>query len=99
MQSTGPAGWRTEWDAEIINDIDKARPEVVIEVAVLQVRRDKRDRLLAEGKQPFPVTVPRTHTLGQVREQWGHLETGEETQDVVGVAGRKADQRGVDQNR
>ena len=23
-----------------------------------------------------------------MREQWGHLEQGEETQDVVGVAGR-----------
>ena len=54
----------------------------------MQVRRDKRDRLLAEGKQAFPVSVPRTHTLAEVREQWGHLETGEETQDVVGVAGR-----------
>ena len=54
----------------------------------MQVRRDKRDRLLAEGKQAFPVSVPRTHTLADVREQWGHLETGEETQDVVGVAGR-----------
>jgi lysyl-tRNA synthetase class 2 len=54
----------------------------------MQVRRDKRDRLLAQGKQAFPVGVARTHTLGEVREQWGHLETGEETQDVVGVAGR-----------
>ena len=32
--------------------------------------------------------MARTHTLAEVREQWGHLETGEETQDVVGVAGR-----------
>ncbi len=54
----------------------------------MRVRRDKRDRLLAEGKQAFPVTVARTHSLGEVRAQWGHLETGEETQDVVGVAGR-----------
>ncbi len=54
----------------------------------MKVRREKRDRLLAEGKQAFPVTVPRTHTLAEVREQWGHLESGEETQDVVGVAGR-----------
>ena len=54
----------------------------------LKVRRDKRDRLLAEGRDPYPVSVPRTHTLAEVREQWGHLETGEETQDVVGVAGR-----------
>jgi lysyl-tRNA synthetase class 2 len=32
--------------------------------------------------------VPRTHSLAEVREQWGHLEQGEETQDVVGIAGR-----------
>jgi len=52
------------------------------------VRREKRARLLDQGRPPYPVTVPRTHTLAEVREQWGHLETGEETQDVVGVAGR-----------
>jgi lysyl-tRNA synthetase class 2 len=54
----------------------------------MKVRREKRERLLAQGKQPYPVTVPRTHTLAEVRERWGDLETGEETQDVVGVAGR-----------
>ena len=54
----------------------------------MRVRRDKRDRLLAAGRHPHPVAVPRTHSLAEVREQWGHLEQGEETQDVVGVAGR-----------
>ncbi|MCW2813120.1 MAG: lysyl-tRNA synthetase [Nocardioides sp.] len=52
------------------------------------VRREKRERLLAEGHEAYPVAVARTHTLAQVREQWGRLETGEETQDVVGIAGR-----------
>ena len=52
------------------------------------VRREKRERLLADGHPPYPVTVPRTHTLAEVREKWGHLDTGEETQDVVGVTGR-----------
>ncbi len=52
------------------------------------VRREKRARLLDQGRAPYPVEVPRTHSLAEVREQWGHLETGEETQDVVGVAGR-----------
>ena len=52
------------------------------------VRREKRERLLADGHPPYPVTLPRTHTLAEVREKWGHLETGEETQDVVGVTGR-----------
>ncbi|GAB3916874.1 lysine--tRNA ligase [Microlunatus endophyticus] len=53
-----------------------------------RVRREKRDRLLAEGRQSYPVSVPRTHTLRQVRASWGHLEAGEETDEVVGVTGR-----------
>ncbi len=54
----------------------------------MKVRREKRDRLLASGAAPYPVTTGRTHTLASVREEWGHLETGEETDDVVTVAGR-----------
>jgi lysyl-tRNA synthetase class 2 len=54
----------------------------------LRVRQEKRARLLAEGREAYPVSVPRTHSLHQVRERWGHLDTGEETQDVVGVTGR-----------
>ncbi|GAA1429199.1 lysine--tRNA ligase [Microlunatus lacustris] len=54
----------------------------------IRVRKDKRERLLAEGREPYPVTVPRTHALREVRAQWGHLETGQETDDVVAVTGR-----------
>ena len=54
----------------------------------LRIRRDKRAKLIAEGGEAYPVEVPRTHTLAQVREQWGNLEAGEETQDVVTVVGR-----------
>ncbi|SDS79049.1 lysine--tRNA ligase [Microlunatus soli] len=53
-----------------------------------RIRQEKRARLLASGTQPYPVSVPRTHSLQQVRQQWGHLTTGEETQDRVGVTGR-----------
>jgi lysyl-tRNA synthetase class 2 len=52
------------------------------------VRREKRERLLADGLEAYPVAVPRTHTLSQVRGTWAGLQTGEETDDVVGVAGR-----------
>ncbi len=52
------------------------------------MRRDKRQRLLDAGRQAYPVQVGRTHTLRDVREGWMHLETGEETDDVVRVAGR-----------
>ena len=53
------------------------------------VRREKRERLLAEGKKAYAIGVGRTHTLAEVREAYeDKLEAGEETQDVVTVAGR-----------
>ncbi len=54
----------------------------------IRVRHEKRDRLIAEGRQPFPVSVPRTHSLSAVRERWRHLATGQETDDVVSITGR-----------
>jgi lysyl-tRNA synthetase class 2 len=54
----------------------------------MRVRREKRARMLAEGKQPYAVGVPRTHTLADVRAGYRHLEAGEETDNLVGVAGR-----------
>ncbi len=53
-----------------------------------RVRLAKRDRMLAEGREPYPVAVPITHTIGQVRAAHPDLEPGAETDDVVGVAGR-----------
>jgi lysyl-tRNA synthetase class 2 len=56
----------------------------------MRVRREKRERLLAQGPEhdPYPVAVPRTHSLAEVRQAYGHLSAGEETDDEVGVAGR-----------
>ncbi len=54
----------------------------------MKVRLDKRARLLNEGTLPYPVNVPRTLALSEVRTRWGHLAAGEETQDTVGVSGR-----------
>ncbi len=59
----------------------------------MQVRLDKRARLLGEGRDPYPVTVPRTHSLAEVRAQWGHLTAGEETDEIVSVAARIVFQR------
>ncbi|MDN5813527.1 MAG: lysine--tRNA ligase [Micrococcaceae bacterium] len=53
-----------------------------------QVRLAKRAELLEAGREAYPVGVERSHTLLQIREKYGHLEAGEETQDIVGVAGR-----------
>ncbi len=54
----------------------------------MRVRREKRARLLAEGAHPYPVGVARTHTIAEVRAAYAHLAAGEETDVVVGVAGR-----------
>lgn len=53
-----------------------------------RIRSDKRERLREEGWEPYPVSVPLTTTIAAVREGYGHLQAGEETGDVVGVAGR-----------
>ncbi|KQO63770.1 lysine--tRNA ligase [Curtobacterium sp. Leaf261] len=52
------------------------------------VRLDKRAKLLAHGIQAYPVGVGITTTIPAVRAEYERLETGEETQDVVGIAGR-----------
>ena len=54
----------------------------------LRIRREKRDRLLDAGVEAYPVEVPRTHSLKDVREEWGHLSAGDETDSVVTVIGR-----------
>ncbi|CAM3364326.1 lysine--tRNA ligase [Mycobacterium colombiense] len=53
-----------------------------------RIRRDKRARLLAEGHDPYPVAVERTHTLAQVRAAHPDLPVDTATDDLVGVAGR-----------
>lgn len=53
-----------------------------------RIRRDKRARLLAEGHDPYPVAVERTHTLAQVRASHPDLPVDTATDDLVGVAGR-----------
>ncbi len=54
----------------------------------MRVRRDKRDRLLAGGVDAYPVTVPRTHALAQLRETYGDLATDTATGDRVAIVGR-----------
>ena len=55
----------------------------------VRIRRAKYDRLMADpDRAPFPVTVPRTHTLAQVRQAFPDLAAGAETGQQVGVTGR-----------
>ncbi|MEW2443484.1 lysine--tRNA ligase [Micromonospora marina] len=54
----------------------------------MKVRREKRDRMLAEGVEPYPVGFPRTTTLARLRERYGDLPTDTATGDRVSVTGR-----------
>ncbi|SBT48880.1 lysine--tRNA ligase [Micromonospora auratinigra] len=54
----------------------------------MKVRREKRDRMLADGVQPYPVGYPRTSTLATIRQQYADLATDTATGDRVSVTGR-----------
>ncbi|PRY43208.1 lysyl-tRNA synthetase class II [Geodermatophilus tzadiensis] len=54
----------------------------------LRVRRGKLDRLREAGVDPYPVTVPRTTSLADVRERFPDLEPDTLTGERVGVTGR-----------
>ena len=54
----------------------------------MQVRRAKRDRLLAAGQDPYPPGFPRTTTIAGLRERYADLGPGEATGDEAGVTGR-----------
>ncbi|MFA5710660.1 lysine--tRNA ligase [Mycolicibacterium sp.] len=53
-----------------------------------RIRQAKRERLLSEGHDPYPVVVPRTHSLAEIRAAYPDLEPDAQTGDVVGVSGR-----------
>ncbi|BBY64486.1 lysine--tRNA ligase [Mycolicibacterium helvum] len=53
-----------------------------------RIRQGKREALLAAGKDPYPVSVPRTHSLAQIRAAYPDLAADTATGDFVGVTGR-----------
>ncbi|SDS65041.1 lysyl-tRNA synthetase, class II [Nocardioides scoriae] len=65
----------------------------------MQVRREKRQRVLDSGREAYPVTVQRTHTVRQLRDTYdGPLEAGElapdtRTGEQVAITGRVIFQR------
>ncbi|MEU5906329.1 lysine--tRNA ligase [Micromonospora sp. NPDC047527] len=54
----------------------------------MKVRREKRDRMLAEGIEPYPVGFSRTTTLAEIRAKYADLATDTATGDQVSVTGR-----------
>jgi len=53
-----------------------------------RIRQGKRQRLLDEGREAYPVAVPRTHSLAQIRAAHCDLVADSSTGEHVGVAGR-----------
>jgi len=64
---------------------DTPRQEISEQV---RIRQDKRARMLADGLEPYPVSVPRTHTLAQIRAAYGELVPDVATGEQVGITGR-----------
>jgi lysyl-tRNA synthetase class 2 len=65
-----------------------ALPEPEDRSAVEQVRRDKLAALRSAGIDAYPVGFRRSHTLTEIRQGWDGLDAGEDSGDVVRVAGR-----------
>ncbi len=64
-------------------------PETLNVSEQMQIRLDKRAKLLESGREAYPVGVPVTHTITEIREKYdGTLEADQTTGDIVGVAGR-----------
>jgi lysyl-tRNA synthetase class 2 len=54
----------------------------------LRIRREKRASLLEGGTEPYPVSVPRTQSLKQIREKYSALEIDIATGDIESLTGR-----------
>ena len=83
--------WHVVTSADPPDRHGAARPATSEEADIpeqFRIRQAKRERLLAEGRDPYPVEVPRTHTLAEIRAAYPDLPVDTETGDVVGVAGR-----------
>ena len=60
----------------------------IIEDDPIEVRRAKREALIAAGVDPYGHSVKRSHSVGELNEKYAHLEDGESTEDAVLIAGR-----------
>src|SRR6188472_3040834 len=61
---------------------------------LLAVRREKLERLRADGIEPFPHAYPGVEPIAAVRAEHAALEAGQETEARHRVAGRLAARRG-----
>jgi len=53
-----------------------------------KIRKAKRDRIIENGGDPYPVHLPITSDIATIRAEYGGLAAGEHTDKEVGLAGR-----------
>ena len=76
-------------DADAQDDAGQPEHQVIDDVPEqFRIRQDKRQHLLDAGREPYPVAVPRTHSLAEVRAGYPDLPADATTGDHVGVTGR-----------
>lgn len=73
-----------------MSDAPEIQPELTADEVIEQkaVRLAKRERLNELGLEAYPVAVPVTTTIVEVRERFGGLEADATTGVEVGIAGR-----------
>lgn len=70
-------------------DAGQVEPQVTEDVPEqFRIRQDKRQHLLDQGREPYPVAVPRTHSLAEIRWTYPDLPADAATGVSVGVTGR-----------
>jgi lysyl-tRNA synthetase class 2 len=67
---------------------DTPKPEVDDLPEQMQVRHSKRERLIEQGVEPYPVNFDRTSTIGKVREQFPNLNAEDTTGVIHSISGR-----------
>jgi len=61
---------------------------------LLKVRREKLNELRAKGINPFPYSYSQTSHAKDLLAKYEHLKEGEESQEIVSIAGRLMTKRG-----
>lgn len=80
---------RTVSDVTPTNESSDTEEQAGSGLAAEKARRlAQLDAMREDGRNPYPYRFDRTHTLAEVRTNWGHLEAGTETEHEVAVAGR-----------
>ncbi|MFT4035128.1 MAG: lysine--tRNA ligase [Patulibacter sp.] len=82
------AAWR-----RLLDEADAAHAASRAEAEILDARRDKLNRLRADGIDPFPYEYAGVVSIAEVRAACAGLESGSETEQRYRVAGRLASRR------